>query len=176
MTDISDGTTTAADPTSGASWRRELLLATLQAAVPVEISKVTEASTDHLVWQRDRWATVLQRADVVKRQMAAIYDTADGRQLTDDEQSVVGTLKAEATELYQEADRLPIGLLASSSDNLLFATGGGSAKVLEALAYSLGHMAHSPGGVGFAGLHWCAGPHRFGIAGRTPCEWEGGVR
>lgn len=156
------------------SWRRELLLATLQAAVPVEIGKVTEASTDHLVRQRDRCQAATHRAGVAKREAVAIREAAGSRELTGPEQADVDRLSSEAADLYRLVGELPGGLLGAFGDHLLYG-GRNAGKVLEVLAVSLGHMAHSPGGAGFAGLHWCAGPHRYGTTGPTPCDWEGGA-
>lgn len=66
--------------------------------------------------------------------------------------------------------------VAGDGDTLLFGSkkSGGAARVFNALAKSLAALAHCPGGVTFAGLHWCVNEClcpsgvRRGAAGEPP--------
>lgn len=49
---------------------------------------------------------------------------------------------------------------------------GMATEIFNGLARGLAVLAHSPGGVGFAGLHWCVGSGHTGIRTITPCEDE----
>lgn len=59
-------------------------------------------------------------------------------------------------------------------DVMLYGGGkrGEAARAFNALARGLAAMATFPGGVGFAGLHWCVGSRHNGIRSLTPCEEE----
>lgn len=168
-------------PEVATDWRRELLLTALKAAVPIEMSRVTEASMDLLLADRDRWLVLNQRADAVMRQIKDLHATAKDRdpngELTEAELAKLDALAGEHKELCRQMDsETALGLMAGRADNILYG-GKDCAKIFDVLARTLAHMAYQPGGVTFAKVHWCAWDHRYGFDGLPPldaqCETAG---
>ncbi|MCT2588254.1 hypothetical protein [Actinophytocola gossypii] len=61
--------------------------------------------------------------------------------------------------------------IASHGDDLMF--GGKHCRpAFTALARALAVLAHQPGGVTFAGLHWCVGSRHHGTREQAPCAAE----
>lgn len=65
-------------------------------------------------------------------------------------------------ELFLLNKQATIELLCESSDVMMFGgkPKGRAAQTFTAIAHALAHMAYNPGGVYFAGLHWCRSGHR----------------
>ena len=61
--------------------------------------------------------------------------------------------------------------IASHGDDLMFG-GKHCAPTFAALARGLAVLAHQPGGVSFAGLHWCVGSGHHGTREQAPCTAE----
>jgi hypothetical protein len=61
--------------------------------------------------------------------------------------------------------------IASHGDDLQFG-GKHCAPTFAALARGLAVLAHQPGGVSFAGLHWCVGSGHHGTREQSPCAAE----
>jgi hypothetical protein len=72
-------------------------------------------------------------------------------------------------------------VVSSRGDQLMFRVKptkgeGGTADTFNHLAKGLAALAHAPGGVVFAGTHWCV-EHRAGVAAETPWDLTcGGAR
>lgn len=140
-----------------------LLLDTLRVAVPLEMAKVSDASMDLFLVDRDRYQNCHRRVDKLSGQVKEIYARAEAARperaelaLSDTERAEVDRLNAEIEELRTFADtKTARGLLGTFGDNLLYG-GRHAGKTFTALAYSLAHLAQAQGGVTFAGIHWCA--------------------
>lgn len=139
-----------------------LLLETLRVAVPLELAKVTDASMDLFLADRDRYQNCHRRADRLSAQVKEIWARAEAAkpegtalELPDEDRAEVDRLNAEIAELRAFADKTTRGLIGTYGDNLLYG-GPHCGETFTALAYTLAHMAQVPGGVTFAGLHWCA--------------------
>lgn len=131
----------------------DLLLETLRAAVALELGKVTDASMDLFLMDRDRYQNCHRRADQLSAQVKEIYARAE---FARPDRAEVDRLNAEITELRTFADtKTTRGLLGTHGDNMLYG-GRHAGETFTALAYSLAHLAQQPGGVTFAGIHWCA--------------------
>lgn len=61
--------------------------------------------------------------------------------------------------------------IASHGDDLLYG-GKHAGQTFAALTRALAVLAHRPGGVTFAGLHWCVGSGHHGTREQTPCTAE----
>lgn len=61
--------------------------------------------------------------------------------------------------------------IGSHGDDLMFG-GKHTAAAFAALARALALLAHQPGGVTFAGLHWCVGSGHHGTRDQAPCAAE----
>ncbi|GAB3162119.1 hypothetical protein GCM10027258_80500 [Amycolatopsis stemonae] len=61
--------------------------------------------------------------------------------------------------------------IGSHGDDLMFG-GKHTAAAFAALARALAVLAHQPGGVTFAGLHWCVGSRHHGTREQAPCAAE----
>ena len=155
------------------SGRSELLVTMLAIAMVGEMGRVTEASTEIVMADRDRWMQMGIRAVKLKAEAEAIHTAAEERELTDDERATAQRLNEEAGSLYEECDtNTAIGRLGVNGDNLLYG-GPGCAKAFATLAHTLAHLAHRPGGVTFAGYHWCTRGHMAVPMGRfETCDKE----
>ena len=73
-------------------------------------------------------------------------------------QQLAGDTRHEQARAWAEAAIDPV---CSRADILLYRGGkkGQAAEVFNHLARGLAALAHAPGGVTFAGLHWCTDPH-----------------
>lgn len=156
--------------------RRNVLLDSLRVAVALEMAKVTDASMDLFLIDRDRWTSCMGRAAILGQQVKEIYanaSTGDSSEakLGEAERAEVDRLNAEIKQLHDHAENETLlGLIASKGDDLMYG-GRYCAKAFNALAYSLAHMAHADGGVAFAGLHWCRSGHN-GTSHVYPCDAE----
>jgi hypothetical protein len=152
-----------------------LLLETLRIAVPLELAKVSDASMDLFLVDRDRFQNCHRRADKLSGQVKEIYGRAESARsdradlvLSAEDRAEVDRLNAEITELRAFADtKTTRGLIDTYVDNMLFG-GRHAGETFTALAYSLAHLAQQPGGVTFAGLHWCRSGH-VGTDHTAPC-------
>jgi hypothetical protein len=61
--------------------------------------------------------------------------------------------------------------IGSHGDDLMFG-GRHTSDAFAALARALAVLAHQPGGVTFAGLHWCVGSGHHGTREQAPCAAE----
>lgn len=154
--------------------RKEALLGMLQVAVMNEMSQVTDASMDLFRADHDYHAACLNRADTLSRRRREIWDAAETRPstgLTPEEQEESDQLAVEIGALHAKARNIPVMAVHHYGDDLLCG-GKHCAKTFAALAVSLAHMAHTLGGVTFAGLHWCAGSGHMGTQDPYPCAAE----
>lgn len=73
----------------------------------------------------------------------------------------IAELRAETDEHRVGIARESAELVASHGDDLLFGgpRRGDTARVFNAIALGLAVCAYQPGGVDFAGSHWCVDPH-----------------
>ena len=157
------------------SERMILFLETLRVAVALELAKVTDASMDLFLVDRDRYQNCHRRANKLSGQVKEIYARAEAARperaelvLSDTERAEVDRLNAEIEELRAFADtKTTRGLLGTFGDNMLYG-GRHAGETFTALAYSLAHLAQTPGGVTFAGIHWCADGHS-GTHHAMPC-------
>lgn len=65
-------------------------------------------------------------------------------------------------------------VITEHGDDLLYASKkkGDTARAFNALAKGLAALAYQPGGVTFAGLHWCVGSGHSGTRDEYPCDAE----
>ena len=116
-----------------------------------------------------------RRADKLAIQVKEIYARAESARperaelvLSDTDRAEVDRLNTEVEELRAFADtKTTRGLLGTFGDNLLYG-GRRAGETFTALAYSLAHLAQAPGGITFAGIHWCADGHS-GTHHAMPC-------
>lgn len=142
-----------------------LFIETLRVAVALELAKVTDASMDLFLLDRDRYQNCHRHAERLSAQVVEIYARAesarpDGAELVlpETQRAEVGRLNAEIEELRTfAATKTTCGLL-HNADNMLYG-GRRAGETFTALVYSLAHMARAPGGVTFAGIHWCSTGH-----------------
>jgi hypothetical protein len=122
----------------------------LQGAVMLEMARVTEASMDAVVADRDAWIRCGNEIDrlTTRREELRTAGLADE----------VDRLDAQIGQLRARADATDLGLIAAKSDAMQFGSSGGP-QVFGALARSVAHMAHAPGGITAFGLHWCRSGH-----------------
>lgn len=142
------------------------LLMMIQAAVPGEIARVTDASMDLMMADVQRARVATSDLHGVTERIKAICATAAAfkRELTGPEQAEVDQLSRRHRQLghYLDHENV-IGQLGARSDQLMFG-GKHCAETFATLARAIAHLAHNEGGVKFAGVHWCAGTHRLGRA------------
>lgn len=158
------------------SERPILFLETLRLAVALELAKVTDASMDLFLVDRDRYQNCHHRADRLSTRVKEIYARAESTRpdraelvLSETQRAEVDRLNAEITELRTFAEtKTARGLIGTYGDNMLYG-GRHAGETFTALAYSLAHMAHAPGGVAFAGIHWCSTGH-VGTDHAAPCS------
>lgn len=158
------------------SERPSLFLETLRVAVALELAKVTDASMDLFLVDRDRYQNCHRRADKLSGQVKEIYARAESCRpdraelvLPEAERAEVDRLNAEITELRTFAEtKTSRGLIGMYGDNMLYG-GRHAGETFTALAYSLAHLAQQPGGVTFAGIHWCLSGHN-GTDHAHPCD------
>lgn len=149
-----------------------LLTGMLTVAVMGEMAHVTEASMEMFLASRDRYLVLCEEAVMLTARVQAVYEEADGRELTEAERAVVEPLKERITTANKECDEgTSLGLICSHSDELMHG-GKHCAKVFATLATVIAHLAQAPGGVCFAKMHWCAGSGHRGTVDRTPCNAE----
>lgn len=150
----------------------DVLAGMLAVAVMGEMASVTEASMEMFLASRDRYLVLCEEAVMLTARVKAVYEEADGRELTEAERAVVEPLKERITAAYKECDEgTSLGLICSHGDELLYG-GKHCAKVFATMANVIAHLAQQPGGVCFSGMHWCAGSGHRGTADRTPCDAE----
>lgn len=89
--------------------------------------------------------------------VAVLTALDDVNELTDPERQHLASKSADA--------------LAAHGDDLLYG-GKHCAETFTALARGLAALAHQPGGVSFAGLHWCVGSGHLGTRDESPCAAE----
>ncbi|UJW28842.1 hypothetical protein L3Q67_26645 [Saccharothrix sp. AJ9571] len=80
---------------------------------------------------------------------------------------VAGLTAAERRRLASEAATI----IGSHGDDLMFG-GKHTGDAFATLARALAVLAHQPGGVSFAGLHWCVGSGHHGTRDAAPCAAE----
>lgn len=138
----------------------------LTRSIDTELAKVTPASIRTLVGQvaYNRWLVGWSNALV--RERTQIADDA-GTASTEDDPTVV-KITAEYDRVNKVIDADPL----RHFDVMMFTDGPESDAARDYLAFVLAHLAHAPGGVAFAGMHWCAGSGHRGTADRTPCDAE----
>lgn len=157
------------------SERPSLFLETLRVAVALELAKVTDASMDLCLLDRDRYQNCHRRADRLSAQVKEIYARAESVRsggaelvLSEMERVDIDRLNAEIEELRTFAATKTMCGLLHNADNMLYG-GRRAGETFTALAYSLAHMARAQGGVTFAGIHWCSTGH-VGTGHAAPCS------
>lgn len=136
------------------------LLAALQTAVGLEMLMVTDASTALAVADRDAWIYHLDRSQRFLAERRAMFEVAEGDR-GGEWAARRDTLTCAAQEEYEKAQRTDMGMIAFSSDQLLY--GGKECKTVFAAATRvIAHLAFAPGGITLFGLHWCRHGH-YGI-------------
>jgi hypothetical protein len=152
--------------------QREAFLGMLQVAVMAEMSMVTDASMELFHADRAYHLACESRADALSKRRNEIRDRVhDGIELTPDERAEITRLSEEVTALHEQAAAIPSMWIYHYGDDLLYG-GNHGAKTFAALAVAIAHMAQEPGGITFAGLHWCAGSGHRGTGDRYPCDAE----
>lgn len=147
-----------------------LLTGMLTIAVIGEMAHVTEASMAMYLADRDRWGYCTDQAAVLRATAYKMTDVPDGER-TPEWTAEYERLGSAALRMDQEAQRTSLGLIVAHGDELMFG-GRHCAKTFAAMAFTIAHMAQLPGGVCFAGRHWCAGSGHQGTADSTPCDAE----
>lgn len=139
------------------------LMAALHPAVLLAMDRVTEASMDTVVSERDWWMRQHARADDLGYAATTLVRDAKDRGMTDAEQAQLVELRAEVKMIRARCDTHALGLLTQHADDLLYG-GPHCAATFTVLAGTLAHLAHLPQGVVFGGYHWCIEQGHRGVA------------
>lgn len=147
-----------------------LLTGMLTIAVMGEMTRVTEASMELFLADRDRWGYCTDQAAML-RSTACEKTNVPADERTPEWIAEYERLGAAAEQMDKEAQQTNLGLIVAHGDDLMFG-GRHCAKTFAAMAFTIAHLARHLGGVEFAGLHWCAGSGHQGTKDSTPCDAE----
>lgn len=91
--------------------------------------------------------------------------------------AVPGAIRRMRDWSFEERQRVAIEcgqVIAEHGDDLLYPSKrkGGTAWAFTALTKGLAALAFQPGGVTFAGVHWCVGSSHSGTHDEAPCAAE----
>jgi hypothetical protein len=151
--------------------KSDVLVGMLAIAVMGEMANVTDASMEMFLADRDRYWRLGEQADALAGDLRKLTTIGESDR-TEAHKATMADLRKRIDALYRESDSDTIlGLITSHSDEMMYG-GKHCTKTFAAMARALAHLAQNPGGVGFAGLHWCAGSGHQATAHPTPCDAE----
>lgn len=144
-----------------------MLIDFLRMSIALEVPRVTESTMALVVADRDRWAYATDQADRLRASAYELTKTSE-EDRTADWLTQYEHLCAEGERTEQQANATALGLISAHGDDMLYG-GPQCQRVFAAAVRTLAHLALLPGGVHFAGLHWCRGHNGIPIVEGELC-------